>query len=236
MSLPVLADPDDILLFIPPIIASVQCDADDFSACQNPTGCRLINGVWASGVCTAKPANQLATEKLAGLWATTTTFSNGVFFNYLSFDAQTVARIANSADFLIEGRSHSSSSFSDASPNYIVGTYDSFNQDWFVLDYWGLDIGLISSFEVVESGTNGFVGCEFVLNYPDLTYRDGVCNPMTFKSTVATLNDPASLTNRKIDTLRANTAGPMLRKSGTAYRPQARALINSITLGANNHE
>ena len=64
------------------------------------------------------------------------------------------------------------------SPNDAIVSFDSANQDWFILDYWGRDIGTISSIELNRISDELFTGCEFYLNYPDLTYQDGVCNPV----------------------------------------------------------
>lgn len=176
---PLRAD-DDLLLYIPTMIAGLQfCEVGEFDQCKTSGGCAKINGNWASGNCTMKSSNQLDTEVLAGKWASITSFSDGDFFNYLQF-FKSAKPLSGSPDYYIEGASHSTSAYADPVPNNAVGSYDSSNNDWFILDFWGLGQGTISSIELNRSNNSLFIGCEFLVNYPDLTYQDGVCNPIRF--------------------------------------------------------
>lgn len=229
---PVRAD-DDLLLAVVALIAGLPpCEAGEFDQCKNRRTCNLINGNWGSDKCTMKSSNQLGTELLAGEWSLTTSLQNGDFFNYLQFEKSTVNTLG-SLDYYIEGFSHSSTAYSDLSPNYVVGSYDSSNDDWFILDFWGLDIGTISSIEVNRVSDSYFAGCEFFLNYPDLTYEDGICNPVRMqRSAVVEVGVNPSSNIRGPSNLRKSqgsegTNKPTKRTAGSKVRNSA-FLINSV--------
>jgi hypothetical protein len=221
---------DDILFQIPTILAALQCDEGQFQDCGTPAACEKINGIWKNYVCTQKSENQLATEILAGQWNVTTSFTNGDFYNYLQFHKLKTSPIPGRPDYFIEGESHSTDEYTDSAPNDAVGSYDSSNDDWFILDYWGLDIGTISSIEINRNTNNSFTGCEFMLNFPDLTYRDGVCNPVRMSRT-ASAKEKVSQRNRVSvrPHARSKLSGSVStdRTPGTKYRTSA-ARINSL--------
>ena len=171
-------DSDFLTSFVPSLVASLNCDAGEFEACPYPGGCRRINGLWEDGMCVAKSQERLNTELMAGKWFLVSSFANGDFFNYLQFDKYSTKLIPGSIDYFMNGKSHSTADFADLTPTDAVVSYDSSNADWFILDYWGLDINTISSIEINRVTNNLFTGCEFYLNYPDLTYKDGICNPV----------------------------------------------------------
>lgn len=224
-------DEDDLLLLMPPIIAALQCDEGQFTECGNLLGCNGINGIWKDQICSEKPENQLATELLVGKWSLVTSFVNGDFFNYIQFIERTVIPIRSSSDYLIEGVSHSTATYSDAVPNSVVGSYDSTNDDWFILDYWGLDIGTISSIEINRVSNGFFTGCEFYLNYPDLTYQDGVCNPVRMTKTasakIATTQNKI-LPERPASRFKLSDDGKPNRAPGSKVSDHI-SLINSAT-------
>ncbi len=172
------ASDDDFLLLVPTIIASLNCDADEYDTCRYPGGCRRINGLWENGMCSAKTISRLNTELMGGQWYLVSSFSNGDFFNYIEFRKSSINPIPRSNDYSILGSSHSTDAFADPNANDAIVSYDSSNDDWFILDYWGRDIGTISSIEIDRVSDNLFTGCEYYLSYPDLTYLDGVCNPV----------------------------------------------------------
>jgi hypothetical protein len=231
-SSPSVAQSDDnmLLFHIPALIAGFQCDEGQFQDCVTPGACRKIKGIWEDRVCTQKPENQLATEILAGKWNVTTSFSNGDFYNYLQFDKLKVSPIPRSADYFIEGESHSTDAYSDTDPNDAVGSYDSTNDDWFILDYWGLDVGTISSIEINKNSNNSFTGCEFMLNYPDLTYQDGVCNPVRLSRTAlakAKVSQANRISVRPHARSKLSGSVRAARTPGTKYRNSA-TRINSL--------
>lgn len=229
---------DDFLLLVPAIIAgSLTCDTGQFAQCDSNVGCRKINGIWSNDVCSMKPANQLDTELLAGKWSATTSFIGGDFFNYLHFYKNTVKPVPSSQDYYIKGASHSTSAYSDAVPNYVVGSYDSSNGDWFILDYWGLDIGTISSIEINRISNSYFTGCEFYINYPDLTYQDGICNPIRMSKTasykVGTSRNN-TLSSRPTSRFKISEGGTPARTPGSKVNSNIINLINSAN--GVNHE
>lgn len=170
---------DDFLIeYIPILAATLRCEPEQYQACSTPRGCRNIDGFWQQGLCVAKSLSFDNTASFGGRWFAVTSFSNGDFFNYLTFDASSIEPINTTADYFLRGSTHTSADFNDASPNDAIVSFDSGNQDWFILDYWGRDIGTISSIELNRISDDLFTGCEFYLNYPDLTYQDGVCNPV----------------------------------------------------------
>ena len=209
---------DDLLLLVPTIIAALQCDEGQFTRCRTRLSCEGINGNWADGVCSEKPENQLATELLKGKWSLVTSFHNGDFFNYINFADTNALPIRSSVDYFIEGTSHSTVAFSDAAPNYTVASYDSSNDDWFILDYWGLDQGTISSIEINRASDSFFTGCEFFLNYPDLTYQDGICNPVRMskgaKAKIAS-NQNSRLSSRPTSRFKLTVVGTPARTPGS---------------------
>lgn len=173
------ASDDDFLLdLVPTIMATLSCEEGQYQTCVYPGGCRRINGLWDDGICVAKSESRLNTELMIGRWYTVTSFSSGDFFNYFEYRHNSLKPIPSSIDFYLDGASFDTDEFNPAQNNEAIISYDSVNQDWFILDYWGRDVGTISSLEVNRISDNLFTGCEYYLNYPDLTYQDGICNPV----------------------------------------------------------
>lgn len=173
------AQEDDFLIdYIPILAATLNCEPQEYEACSTPRGCRNIDGFWQQGMCVAKSESFDNTALFDGRWFAVTSFSSGDFFNYLTFDVSSIESINTTADYFLRGTTHTSADFNDTNPNDAIVSFDSSNQDWFILDYWGRDIGSISSLELNRVSDTLFTGCEFFLNYPDLTYQDGVCNPV----------------------------------------------------------
>jgi len=179
------AQEGDVLTFMPSILAAARearsCQDGVFANCTSRIGCRVINGLFENGQCEAKPEARLFAEQLTGRWNAVTSLSNGDYFNYFSFDIATLQSIRSSNDYALNGDSFISSSFSDQNATFVVSSFDSTNDDWFILDYWGTDIGTISIIEMSQTSSNQFDGCEFFVNFPDLTYQDGVCNPIRLR-------------------------------------------------------
>jgi len=179
------AQEDDILTYMPGILAAAReaksCQDGLFSNCTSRVGCRAINGLFRNGQCEAKPEARLFAEQLTGRWNAVTSLSNGDYFNYFSFNVSTLQSIRLSDDYALNGDSFTSSDFDDKNATFVVSSFDSANDDWFIMDYWGTDIGTISIIEMSQTSTNQFDGCEFFLNFPDLTFQDGVCNPIRLR-------------------------------------------------------
>jgi len=180
------AQQDSILDYMPGIITaatiSVQsCSDGVFANCDNAIGCRAIDGLFENNVCEAKPLGRALAEQFAGRWSGVSSFDNGNFFNYFSFNLNSLLKIPGTSDYAINGESFTDSSFVGTNPYPTIVSFDSTNQDWFILDYWGTDIGVISSIEISQTSVNQFDGCEFLLNFPDMTYKDNVCNPVRLR-------------------------------------------------------
>lgn len=168
---------DSIIDMIPSIVASTLCQPGDAS-CETRAECERRDGFWQNGECIRKSPSFLNTEAMGGRWYLVTNFPEGEFDNYLVFDINSIAPVAGSTDFYLEGQGHSSTQFNDSEPTEAVISYDSAQGDWFILDYWGVEQGLISSIEVARISTSVFSGCEYFVDFPELTYVDGVCHPV----------------------------------------------------------
>lgn len=180
-----IAQQEDVLDFMPAIVAAAvavkSCSDGVFSNCDNAIGCRAIDGLFENGVCEAKPLGRSLAEQFSGRWSAVTSFDNGNFFNYFSFNVNALMKIPSSADYAINGESFSDDTFVGSNPYPTIVSFDGTNQDWFILDYWGTDIGVVSSIELAQTSENQFDGCEFLLNFPDMTYKDNVCNPVRLR-------------------------------------------------------
>jgi len=180
-----IAQQDDILGFMPGILAAASavrsCSDGVYADCDNAIGCRAIDGLFEDDVCSAKPVGRALAEQFSGRWSAVTAFDNGSFFNYLSFDLRSLLKIRGTSDYALKGESFTDNAFDTGNPYPTVISFDSQNQDWFILDYWGTDIGIISSIEIAQTSVNQFDGCEFLLNFPDMTYKDNVCNPVRLR-------------------------------------------------------
>jgi len=228
ISPPTYASDDDFLLnFIPSLVASLNCEVDQYETCKYPGGCRRINGNWEAGLCTEKTQSQLNTEFMSGIWYSLTTLNSGNFYNYFNFNKSSLKAFNGSNDFYLTGIAFDTDSFDQTNSNQAIVSYDSINQDWFILDYWGTDIGTISSIEIQQTSSNEFNGCEFYLNYPDLTYTDGICNPiiLTRFRLFSVSSSSHSLEERGSST--SNTPSNIKRQSGTKFRPHLKQLINA---------
>ncbi len=205
-----LAQQDDILDFMPGVVAAAvaakSCRNGVFSECDNAVGCRAIDGLFENGVCEAKPLGRSLAEQFTGRWRAVTSFDNGNFFNYFEFNLNSLLKIPSSADYAINGESFSNNTFSGSNSYPTIVSFDTTNQDWFILDYWGTDIGVISSIELAQTSVNQFDGCEFLLNFPDMTYRDNVCNPVRLRRVGSRPSFLRAFTNT-VDDLSAYIAG-----------------------------
>lgn len=236
---PAIAD-DDILATLPKILVAVLgCEEGNYTQCKFQAGCRRINGVWEElGTCEEKDASRVFTEFLDGYWETATSFDNGDFFNYFEFDDWQVKPIGDTPDYYIEGLSYSSPALNDVSPNQVVGSYDSTNQDWFILDYWGIDLGTISALELTFVSRYEFTGCEYYLNYPDLTYQDGICNPV--RMTRFKVPYMATTRENSISAAQAETKPGAYRKAlvapGSPFRTNAIRIQNDFDMAGDTHD
>ena len=231
---------DDILDFLPAVLGGVNnarsCDDGVFANCTSPIGCRRNDGVFTEGICLAKPEARALAEQLAGRWRGLTSLSNGTFHNYLDIDLRSLASLGGDTAFSLSGTSHSSGSFNDSEPNPIVASYDSGNDDWYILDFWGTDIGEISILELAQTRENQFDGCEFTLNYPDLTYKDGVCNSVrlqrsgTRPSFAANISNIISDFGSFISGLITSAQGTSLDSRVAERRPSIERIRNLMSL------
>lgn len=229
------SDDDFLLNYIPALVASLSCEEGQFEACPYPGGCRRINGLWNDGMCMAKSEARLNTELMFGQWSAVSSFSNGDFFNYLEFKTNSLKPIPGSGDFYLAGYSFDTSALNPAQSNEAILSYDSNKQDWFILDYWGRDIGTISSIEINRVNNNLFTGCEFYLNFPDLTYQDGVCNPVRMTRGVAqkisSVNILSNRTLARVNKQFSNSSAAPTRVAGAKFRPH---LSQFAQTGGNN--
>lgn len=201
-----VAQQDDILDFMPAILAATisfqSCSDGVFADCDNKVGCRAIDGLFEDGVCEAKPVGRSLAEQFSGRWNAVTSFENGNFFNYFSFNLNSLLKIRGTSDYAIRGESFTDNAFNDPNLYPTIVSFDSTNQDWFILDYWGTDIGVISAIEIAQTSANQFDGCEFLLNFPDMTYKDNVCNPVRLRR-VGSRRSLARLVTNIVDDLSA---------------------------------
>lgn len=174
------AQEDDIFQYLPAILAATiearSCDDGVFANCTSSLGCRHIDGVFEGGICMAKPEAHALAEQLSGQWKGLTSLDSGSFYNNLQFSLSSLASLNGNSAYSLSGESHKSANFDSTVPNPVVASYDSGQDDWYILDFWGTDIGEISILEVAQTRANQFDGCEFFLNYPDLSYKDGNCH------------------------------------------------------------
>jgi len=171
---------DDLLNFLPAILAATieakSCDDGVFATCSSRVGCRSIGGLFEQGMCLVKPEARALAEQLAGDWRSLTSLDSGTFYNYLDINLSSLASLNGNLAYSLSGNSRISEGPNNTVTNPIVASYDSAKGDWYILDFWGTDIGEISILEVAQTRANQFDGCEFILNYPDLTYKNGNCN------------------------------------------------------------
>ena len=168
---------DSIIDMIPAIVAATLCQPGN-NSCDTRSDCERRDGFWQNGQCIEKSQSFLNTEGMGGRWYLITDFPEGEFANYLVFNASSITPVAGTVDFYLQGAGHSNGLFNDIDPTDAVISYDSAQGDWFIFDYWGVDDGLISSIEVARISDSVFSGCEYFVDFPELTYVDGVCHPV----------------------------------------------------------